>query len=771
MNAPEPMSVVPSPWQSEGEEVSDVVLLDDDSASRVASSAEPSPRLVVVGDDGTATTMKRSSSASTTNESDASDDADPNGSQNQEVLEEAGSDYEPTYEETVAYARWLGIKPHEDARMMRIAKDGLRAKLPPDWKPCRTGDGQVYYFNFTTGESDWDHPCDGIFRAKVEAERLRAAEAPSPSSASEAVTDVPTPSSVSVAKRDGHDDDGHEEEEEGENASTGGIVGVGERHGSTRSSGSFAHATPKPPSVPTGRLGKSSTPSPRVVGGSLRTSPDVVATASSAGVEAPRREGAGGRSAAAVEAARGGAVETTVLLKLEDFSLVESFHRSGGGGESRDSGDSGGSDSKTRSQPEVKPLNLAGIGGGGGGGMLLTAEAFGFSGTFDSTLDDSEMSEASDFLPRDGTKDDEPNVNGDNNEKRQRQQQQQQQQHPGEKKTPPVSPRGTGKPPLSPGNFVKSPKARSMAVAATRAARGVHAGDEDAGDEDAGETHDATTRGTRAAARPSRVSPDDENVEPNIRGDGSVTIQARPKSILPSTDTDTDADTGAGVRVPGARDDPDLRARIDALRAEFVAARSAHARVLERLSDRAEQTDRFVETAVETAMARTARVETERANALDAKVETTLSSMAERAERAAAAAERAEKAVDRALERFFAGRAASESATTGALPAAPRPTAAALPAPPASASFRSLDVDAGESPPTPAARREWKPAKLPPPPPPLPAEVDGTAGATAHPRFDEARARRLIEMMEESPEMENPTFVASIRAVIDALVR
>ena len=168
-------------------------------------------------------------------------------------------------------------------------------------------------------------------------------------------------------------------------------------------------------------------------------------------------------------------------------------------------------------------------------------------------------------------------------------------------------------------------------------------------------------------------------------------------------------------------------------------------------------------------MARTSRVETERANALDAKVETTLSSMAERAERAAAAAERAEKAVDRALERFFAGRAAS-SESTAALPAAPTPTATALPAPP-----RSLDGDAGESPPTPAARREWKPAKLPPPPPPLPvyassAEVDGTAGAT-RPRFDEARARRLIEMMEESPEMENPTFVASIRAVIDALVR
>ena len=758
------MSVVPSPWHSEGEEVSDVVLLDDDSASRVASSAEPSPRLVVVGDDGTAT-MKPSSSASTTNESDASDDADPNGSHNQEVLEEAGSDYESTYEETVAYARWLGIKPHEDARMMRIAKDGLRAKLPPDWKPCRTGDGQVYYFNFTTGESDWDHPCDGIFRAKVEAERLRAAEAPSPSSASEAITDVPTPSSVSVAKRDGHDED-EEEGEEAENASTEG-VGVGERHGSTRSSGSFAHATPKPPSAgksaPSPRVvGGSLRTSPDVVGGSLRTSPDVVAPTAAAGVEPPRRKGA--RRSAAAEAARGGAVETTVLLKLEDFSLVESFHRSGGGGESsRDSGDLGGSDSRMR-KPEVKPLNLAGIGGGGGGGgggMLLTAEAFGFSGTFDSTLDDSEMSEASDFLPRDGTKDDEPNVNADvDGEKRPHQQQQQQQQHPGEKKTPPVSPRGTGKPPLSPGNFVKSPKARSMAAAATRAARGVQAAGEDVG-----EAHDdAAVRGTRAVTRPSRVSPNDENVEPNIRGDGSVTKQARPKSILPSA-ADTD-DADAGVRVPGALDDPDLRARIDALREEFVAARSE----LERLSDRAEQTDRFVAAAVETAMARTSRVETERANALDAKVETTLSSMAERAERAAAAAERAEKAVDRALERFFAGRAAEIAESTAALPAAPTPTAAALPAPP-----RSLAGDAGESPPTPAARREWKPAKLPPPPPPLPAyassaEVDGTAGAT-RPRFDEARARRLIEMMEESPEMENPTFVASIRAVIDALVR
>ena len=297
-----------------------------------------------------------------------------------------------------------------------------------------------------------------------------------------------------------------------------------------------------------------------------------------------------------------------------------------------------------------------------------------------------------------------------------------------------------------------------MAAAATRAARGVQAAGEDVG-----EAHDdAAVRGTRAVTRPSRVPPttkaSSEHPWRRLRG----VKQARPKSILPSA-ADTD-DADAGVRVPGALDDPDLRARIDALREEFVVSK----RVLERLSDRGNKPDRFVAAAVETAMARTSRVETERANALDAKVETTLSSMAERAERAAAAAERAEKAVDRALERFFAGRAASAE-STAALPAAPTPTAAALPAPP-----RSLDGDAGESPPTPAARRSGSrrssPAAASSSRVASSAEVDGTAGAT-RPRFDEARARRLIEMMEESPEMENPTFVASIRAVIDALVR
>ena len=27
-------------------------------------------------------------------------------------------------------------------------------------QPCKTNDGEVYYFNFSSGESVWDHPCD-----------------------------------------------------------------------------------------------------------------------------------------------------------------------------------------------------------------------------------------------------------------------------------------------------------------------------------------------------------------------------------------------------------------------------------------------------------------------------------------------------------------------------------------------------------------------------------------------------------------------------------
>merc|ERR1711988_801819 len=53
----------------------------------------------------------------------------------------------------------------KDKDLMWIARAGLKAPLPPPWKPCQTSeDADIFYFNFETGESVWDHPCDEYHR-------------------------------------------------------------------------------------------------------------------------------------------------------------------------------------------------------------------------------------------------------------------------------------------------------------------------------------------------------------------------------------------------------------------------------------------------------------------------------------------------------------------------------------------------------------------------------------------------------------------------------
>ena len=158
----------------------------------------------------------------------------------------------------------------------------------------------------------------------------------------------------------------------------------------------------------------------------------------------------------------------------------------------------------------------------------------------------------------------------------------------------------------------------------------------------------------------------------------------------------------------------------------------------------------------------------ERDRAADfARVESTLRAMAERTERAAEAAVNAERAVDRALEKFVAEKIAA---------------AVALPAPAADYSARvsmppPAVADAGGESPTPvkfikSANGDWKPKNRDWKPKPLPTLPNMNFDAeTETGEFDETRAARLVKMMEESPEIENPTFVSSIRAVIGALVR
>jgi centrosomal protein CEP164 len=83
------------------------------------------------------------------------------------VLDDA-DDYEPTQQDVVDYAQWLGMQLPEDEGLLWIAREALRAPLPLYWKACRTDEAEVYYFNFKTGEAIWDHPRDDHFKEKYQ---------------------------------------------------------------------------------------------------------------------------------------------------------------------------------------------------------------------------------------------------------------------------------------------------------------------------------------------------------------------------------------------------------------------------------------------------------------------------------------------------------------------------------------------------------------------------------------------------------------------------
>jgi hypothetical protein len=94
-----------------------------------------------------------------------------------EILEEElDENYEPTEQEIANYATYLGFQMPQDSHLLYIAKEGLKAPIPSDWKPCRKSNGQIYYFNFTTGESKWEHPCDEYYKKLYQTVKTRETE-------------------------------------------------------------------------------------------------------------------------------------------------------------------------------------------------------------------------------------------------------------------------------------------------------------------------------------------------------------------------------------------------------------------------------------------------------------------------------------------------------------------------------------------------------------------------------------------------------------------
>ncbi|XP_054517629.2 centrosomal protein of 164 kDa isoform X11 [Pan troglodytes] len=90
------------------------------------------------------------------------------------VLEE---DYDETYipseQEILEFAREIGIDPIKEPELMWLAREGIVAPLPGEWKPCQDITGDIYYFNFANGQSMWDHPCDEHYRNLVIQERAK----------------------------------------------------------------------------------------------------------------------------------------------------------------------------------------------------------------------------------------------------------------------------------------------------------------------------------------------------------------------------------------------------------------------------------------------------------------------------------------------------------------------------------------------------------------------------------------------------------------------
>ncbi|XP_056107538.1 centrosomal protein of 164 kDa-like [Rhinichthys klamathensis goyatoka] len=90
------------------------------------------------------------------------------------VLEEDyDENYIPSEQEINEYAAEIGIDPQREPELLWLAREGMVAPLPDEWKPCQDITGEVYYFNFSTGQSTWDHPCDEQYRQLVVQERER----------------------------------------------------------------------------------------------------------------------------------------------------------------------------------------------------------------------------------------------------------------------------------------------------------------------------------------------------------------------------------------------------------------------------------------------------------------------------------------------------------------------------------------------------------------------------------------------------------------------
>ncbi|EDW26100.1 GL21449 [Drosophila persimilis] len=70
------------------------------------------------------------------------------------------------------YATLIGIDPLKEHHLLYLAKEGLMAALPSEWKICYSEEKNGHYYHNTfTKQSQWDHPLDAVYRELVEKTR------------------------------------------------------------------------------------------------------------------------------------------------------------------------------------------------------------------------------------------------------------------------------------------------------------------------------------------------------------------------------------------------------------------------------------------------------------------------------------------------------------------------------------------------------------------------------------------------------------------------
>ncbi|CAI2381749.1 unnamed protein product [Moneuplotes crassus] len=87
--------------------------------------------------------------------------------------EEIANNYNPDDQEIIEYAEFLGMDINTDHEFFYIAKEGLKAPLPNPWKPVQDAEGELYFYNFESGEVIQEHPCDEYYKDLYHEEKAK----------------------------------------------------------------------------------------------------------------------------------------------------------------------------------------------------------------------------------------------------------------------------------------------------------------------------------------------------------------------------------------------------------------------------------------------------------------------------------------------------------------------------------------------------------------------------------------------------------------------